>query len=468
MSKVLALIESLSNTPGRIEKEDLLMDYFMSGEREFFIGARLAFDNLITFGVKKVPEILEDDGSPGTFTFEDFLALAEKLRRRELTGHAARDAIRDAAESCHAPTWNNFYRRILMKNFGVGATDGTVNKVLAKLKAYPEAQKFVIPTFSPQLSHDGEDEKHAKKIRGVKYIDVKMDGVRINAILDKESGTVTFMTRNGQTIENFGEIRTVLEFLMERLPGSVMLDGEFMHPDGFQALMSVLRKEGADTSPCWFGMFDIVPLADFQKGRCDHSQAYRHDVLSALQTSGLIDMANASYAPTDILIADQTPLRRLRVIEKVLVDLDTPEGQVAFAEFNRRAILDGWEGIMIKDPNAPYVTKRTDAWLKKKPIIEVSLTIVGFEEGEAGKQFAGTLGALVMEGVEEGRIIKTNCGSGLTPEDRDDIWANREKFLGMVVEVTADKLTKDKDGDTWSLRFPRVKGFRGRVAGEKL
>ena len=77
------------------------------------------------------------------------------------------------------------------------------------------------------------------------------------------------------------------------------------------------------------------------------------------------------------------------------------------------------------------------------------------------------LGALVCEGVDDGKAIRVNVGSGLTDEQRDGFWQVKRDCIGMVAEVRADAITQNQDG-TYSLRFPRFKGFRGFVAGEKI
>jgi DNA ligase-1 len=105
------------------------------------------------------------------------------------------------------------------------------------------------------------------------------------------------------------------------------------------------------------------------------------------------------------------------------------------------------------------------SWLKLKPYIEVSLTVVGTEEG-TGKNL-GRLGALIVEGVDDGKLINTNVGSGLTDADRIAYWAGRDSLIGNIVELRADAVTQNQDG-SYSLRFPRFKGFRGFEAGEKL
>ena len=60
-------------------------------------------------------------------------------------------------------------------------------------------------------------------------------------------------------------------------------------------------------------------------------------------------------------------------------------------------------------------------------------------------------------------------GSGLTDDQRDEIWSNKDTVIGQVVEVKADAVTKNQDTeDAYSLRFPRFERFRGFVVGDKL
>ena len=63
------------------------------------------------------------------------------------------------------------------------------------------------------------------------------------------------------------------------------------------------------------------------------------------------------------------------------VDLSTLEGEARFVELNKAAVDGGYEGVMIKDVDAPYNCKRSHAWLKAKPFIEVTLEVVDVEEG---------------------------------------------------------------------------------------
>jgi DNA ligase-1 len=100
-----------------------------------------------------------------------------------------------------------------------------------------------------------------------------------------------------------------------------------------------------------------------------------------------------------------------------------------------------------------------------KPFIEVSLEVVDVEEGTGKNE--GRLGALVLEGVDDGQAIRVNCGSGFSDSDRTEFWANRDSLNRQIVEVRADAVTQNQDG-TYSLRFPRFLRFRGFAAGEKI
>ena len=155
----------------------------------------------------------------------------------------------------------------------------------------------------------------------------------------------------------------------------------------------------------------------------------------------------------------------VRCLDHAVVDLDTEEGYRLYTMYNKSAIKNGYEGIMLKDLDAPYECKRSTAWLKLKPFIEVSLSVADVEEG-TGRN-AGKLGALVCEGEDDGKRIVCNVGSGFTDTDRDSYWLGRGDLLGQVVEVRADAVTQNQDG-SFSLRFPRFLRFRGFEVGEKI
>ena len=428
------IIAKLEADNSRLAKEALLLEAMDEGLPEFFEGLTMALDPLVTFGVKQVPErsdVLTGQG----LAWPVFKELAEKLQNRELTGHAARDAIELAMSVATTEQWNGWYRRILIKDLRCGVSEKTVNKVAPG----------TVPVFTCALAHDSA--KHEKKMVGQKQIEIKLDGVRVITVI--QGNKVEMFSRNGKQFHNFGHIIAEIEQVIAKkpVPYDLVLDGEVMSAN-FQDLMKqVHRKENVEANDAVLHLFDIVPLENFQQGVWNKPQHVRSQYVSVWVEQ------------------NKDVLEHVQALDWEDVDLDTPEGQTRFTELNKAAVDGGYEGVMIKDPDAPYECKRTHAWLKAKPFIEVTLEVKEIEEGTGRNE--GRLGAFVCEGVDDDRQITVNVGSGFTDANRDDFWNSRNSIIGNLVEVRADAITQNQDG-TYSLRFPRFKTFRGFAVHEKL
>lgn len=427
--KPCEIIKLLRSDNSKLFKQEVISQH-MDNE-EFVEGLKYALTPLITYGVQSVPPII-DHYRAYTYneeltqsTWPKFKELLDKLSRRELTGHAARDAIIEIEEGCCSDTWNDWYRPILLKDLKAGFSEKTVNKVA----------KGTIPVFGCMLARDGAKEE--KKLVGEVLIENKYDGVRCIAIV--QNNTAILYSRNGKVFPNFPHIEAALskpEF------NNMVFDGEIMS-ENFQALMKqVYRKTDVDTSDAYMALFDVLDLLEFNEGKGKCNTVERKQILAEL--------------PFDECI---------RKVDFTRVNLDTSEGQQIFKNMNKIAIAEGYEGLMVKPVGSIYECKRSASWLKIKPIIEVTLTIIDIEEGQG--KFEGTTGALVCEGIDDGVIIGVNVGSGLTDEMRESIWNNRDDVIGQLVEIRADAITQAENGE-YSLRFPRFKTFRGFEIGEKL
>jgi DNA ligase-1 len=207
----------------------------------------------------------------------------------------------------------------------------------------------------------------------------------------------------------------------------------------FQDLMrQAQRKRDVDTSDMVYHIFDWMPLAEFEEGHCNTPQRRRTEWLETQRE----------------LIESQPALA---VTTGITVDLDVAQGHDQLQRYAEDAVALGLEGIMIKDLSAPYECRRSSSWMKLKPVLSVDLSIIAVEEG-TGKN-VGKLGALVCEGVDNGRHIKVNVGSGLTDVQRIDFWNNQDSLPGQTVEILCDVITQNQDGG-YSLRFPRFLRFR--------
>ena len=422
------IIKELESDNSRLFKEGVVENNL--NNIDFQEGLSMCLDPLITFGVKQVPESEEDgDG----LKWNDFKKDVDLLIEREKTGHAARDLIIDLMSSAKKDQWNDWYRRILIKDLRCGVSEKTVNNVAKRMDL-----EFKVPIFSCMLAHDGA--KHPKKIKGDCLVEYKYDGVRVIAIV--KNGKATLYSRNGKIFHNFPHIENALS---KSEYNNIVFDGEVMSDD-FQALMKqVYRKSGAQTDDAYLALFDILPLKEFNEGKSKLSSIERKEELNKLSKS----FENA-----------------IKLVDYEVINFDEKDGQDKFASMNKEALEKGFEGLMIKPNDNYYECKRSHAWLKIKPFIEVTLKIIDIQEG-TGKH-SGKLGAFHVEGDDDGKFFSLSVGSGLTDEEREKFWASKNKLIGRLVEIRADAITQSIEGEHYSLRFPRFKNFRGFKKDEKI
>lgn len=421
----------------RTNKEAIIKLAAEEGNNEFFDGCRIALDPLITFGIKQISE--KKDITGNGLSWEVFTLALTGLTTRNVTGNAARSMINSLMNVATFQEWNNWYRRILNKDLRCGVSEKTINKVVAK--NWPQ---YTIPVFSCQLAQDSAN--HSAKLFGEKILQRKLDGVRVLTVVYPD-GRVNQFSRNGKELVNFTHIKDQFSKTVSSIDEPMVFDGEIMSTS-FQDLMKqVHRKSDVDVKDAVLYLFDLIPLSAFENGTWSTNQLTRCKEITAWK-----DFWN-----------ETTP--NVQVLNYDIVNLNTNEGQVEFESIREQAINDGFEGLVIKDPIAPYECKRTTSWLKYKPNTEVSLTVVEVDEGTGRNK--GRMGALVCEGIDDGKFIQVNVGSGFSDDNRINYWRWRGDIIGQVVEVRADVITQNQDG-TYSLRFPRFVRFRGFEIGEKL
>lgn len=461
MLKPWEVISELESDNSRLFKEGVIKREANASNREFFEGVKQALDSMITFGIKQVEE---KSGDGKGLNPDTFWKTAEQLSTRQLTGNAAQTAVNFLRMNAKEQEWNQWYRRILIKDLRCGVSEKTINSAVKKIN-----EDYTIPVFSCQLAHDGAN--HESKVSGKKFIEVKLDGVRVITIV-YPSGTVNMYSRNGKELVNFPHIVEQFAKHAVLLREPTVFDGEVMSAS-FQDLMKqVHRKSDVQSNDAVLNLFDIVTLADFQAGVSSRTQIERSTWLKQWFEH----------------VADHMP--NVTIVGQELVDLNTTDGCARFKAINQQAIDGGYEGIMIKDPESIYETKRSYAWLKQKPYIEVTLKATAIEEG-TGKN-AGRMGAVQFDGEDDGKVISVSVGGGWSDQQRAVIWAShtgkpvawekREEgevitiievpdrsIIGDLAEIRADAATKNQDSENvWSLRFPRFKTWRGFAAGEKL
>jgi DNA ligase-1 len=434
-------IRKLNESDSRLHKEDVILQALEASvlgsvNAQIFLGfTKACYNPYVTFGVKQIPGSIgiTDAENP----WEEFNTLMVHLSKRVLTGHAARDAIQNMAERFDSDEWNTFCAPVLRRDLRAGISDKTINKICKKTD-------YEIPIFGCQLATNSEGRPEMK---GTKRLEPKLDGVRVLMVVTISDGlSVTSYSRNGKVFENFTHIEEQIKDNLTRLTAAsvntlldgFVLDGEVIG-NTFQELMrQARRKTDVQAEDSVFNIFDIIPIDDFRRGHWNAQLRKRIDTLEKMRHV-VDDMPNVELLP------------------HIMVDLDTAAGKDQLERYAKDMVNQGFEGIMIKDVEAPYECKRNTFWMKWKPTITVDLEVIGVEEG-TGRNM-GRVGALVCTGVDDGKEIHVNVGSGFSDTDRDNLWADRNLVIGRTCEILCDVITQNQDG-TYSLRFPRFVRFR--------
>lgn len=364
-------------------------------------------DSFKQFNIVKVPKVtlrlsIENDKDQ----WENFFDAADQCAERLVTGNRAVDLMWNVFQESSKEN-ESWMRKILQKNFKIGANLKTIEKV------FPG----IVKTFEVQLAEKW-DEKSLFSLPSKIRVEPKLDGVRLISIV--KDGHCQMFSRSGKAITNFDQ--TLGKELLS-LPDGVY-DGEVMDED-FTALMrQVRRKEGADVSKSYYAIFDLIPLTEWDSRISKRALSNRRlDLEAAFKDKNF---------------------QHLRVVEHFEIDRDL----ASINDLHQKFVSLGFEGAMVKNPNLPYCFGRSDAVIKVKSFNDIDLEVIGFKEG-TGKH-EGKLGSLLVDfnGVE------VSVGSGLDDFMREEIWNNKEKYLGMTAEVRYQEVTVDRYGNPNSLRFP--------------
>lgn len=100
----------------------------------------------------------------------------------------------------------------------------------------------------------------------------------------------------------------------------------------------------------------------------------------------------------------------------------------------------GYEGIIVRHFEAPYVRKRSTSMMKFKPKKQDIYRVIGYKE------------EISIEGVPKNRLGALNCialdggesfsvGSGLSDENRELMWRQKEELIGKMILVGYQHIT---------------------------
>ena len=412
-----AFFNDLASNNSRIYKTEQLRKH--AGDETLREVVRLALDPFTQFYQRKIPEyeFVGADSEHQT-SLEMAIGNLYYLSSREVTGNAAIAHLR-AILSGLEPDDAKVIERIIDKSLDCGVQVSTANDVWPGLiKEYP---CMLCSPFEQKL---------VDKIKFPAYAQMKMDGMRFNAIV--REGKVEFRSRNGKQILLLGH----LEKEFAALAGDVdcVFDGELMvmFKEDYQFAdrqtgNGILNKANKGTISDWeaslvhASLWDVIPYLYFTDGNCPVPYSKRF--------SSLTDLVNSQTTTI-------TTGKRIHLVASEIVETYEKAQEI----FNEYLTL-GYEGIILKDGSGEWEDKRAKHQIKFKGELECDLKIVAVEEG-TGK-YAGLLGAIVCESADG--VVKVNVGSGFNDAHRKNL--KEKDLVGKIVAVKYNARIKNKQGE---------------------
>lgn len=320
------------------------------------------------------------------------------------------------------------------RNCGVKYDKATIDRALKVEGAYETAKMSLedgaldislepLSPISPMLAErlDSCPDDKIEEAEDNWVADIKYDGMRIN--VHKSGGEVRIYTRDRKDVtESWPEI---VEELEEANVSEIILDGEIIgyeteereKPIPFNEFMERGNRKHNVGEQDWVPEFKVFDIIYFGGGIGDTTQKSWEERRKLLQD--IIYSEDLEYITPSELSWDSDYLYK-------------------------KALDEGYEGIIYKDPNAKYKFSRSRSWIKRKPLKDsIDCAITGAEFG-TGKR-AGLLGSFEISVMSEGVMVDIGkVGTGFTDEELE--------YLTEYFMEERTHLIKDRDGDGVELK----------------
>lgn len=357
--------------------------------------------------------------SKPTLTLEQALDFMEtKLASRELTGKDAIDAMDEVFCSVEDRD-RELLVKMINRDLRINCGRSQINKVFKDLITKPVYMRCGVFT-----------KKTAKDVSFPAIIQLKADGTYREMQISE--GKVEFLSRNGEQYEY-----TFADELASLLPdghymGEMLVVGTQHRAES----NGLLNSDNPPMDRIVFHLWDYVTPEEYTNAASKVKNTIRYDDrFERLQT--LLNNANHP---------------QLKLIESHRVS----SIQEAFGK------VTGWmeqdlEGGILKDVGGIFKDGTSKHQLKMKLEMQLEVRVTGFKEGRIGTKRESTFGAMVYE-TDDGKI-KGSC-SGFSDEQLETINGNRDWYIGKIITVGCNDITKGRDNDYYALSHPRFEEVR--------
>ena len=414
MANVNKIFEQLSATSSRLEKEAILTKH--KDNDDLKLAVFLALDPYTQFYQRKIPAY---KGKKTTMDLGSAMVALGELSRRKVTGNAAIEYLSKLLGAVSEDD-AKVIERIVQKDLSCGVQASTANKIW----------KDLVSEY-PCMLASGYEDKLIEKLNFPAIAQLKMDGMRFNAIVRGES--VEYRSRNGKevAVNNVILDATFVQMAKNVGLGDVVFDGELLIVDGKNKPLdrktgngilnkavkgTISEEEKMDVRAI---VWDIIPLNAFQSGKCPVDYETR---LGTVVTA--VDNLHVKLS------------RMVTVVETTIVN-DLQEAQKTFKTYFEA----GQEGIILKDRHGIWEDKRAKHQIKFKGELECDLKCVGWEEGTGRNK--GKLGALVLQSSDA--KVNVSVGTGFTDDMRSSL--KKKDVLDKIVTIKYNSRISNKQGE---------------------
>jgi len=404
LDNVVGKLKELAGIAGKNDKQTYVANN--KDDDDFMSLLMYRLNPFFTYKIKKFDEYIMKEKS---LTFNEFVGILNDLRMNTINDARRATVIGRLSHADH--TYVDVLEGIITKGYSIGMDTG-VNKALG--------YKF-IPSFSCMLA---APLKEGDEVLMPAIVELKLDGVRVIGHI--EEGKVTLFTRQGREL-HFPKIEH--ELLKLANGEELTFDGELISErrTDISGLCNRNLKSGYtenSESGIKYVLFDVLPTSVFD---CQGISKKQEDRTSELQRRFAGHNAKLLEIAPSFVVNTMNELRKI----------------------SNTYIEDGFEGTIVKDPNAVYFYRRNKAWRKIKVVNSCSLVVTGIEEGKGKRK--GKVGALICESSCGSLMVKV--GSGLSDAEVDLF--TRISPVGRIVEVIYNVIIRGLERDTYSLFLPR-------------
>lgn len=218
----------------------------------------------------------------------------------------------------------------------------TINYLYTTLNIKYNTNSLWLPL--PMLAEKWKDKK--KSVKYPRIVQPKLNGVRCIAVWDEGLQQVILLSRGGQVYQ-MPHIARQLKPLLQAFP-KVQLDGElYLHGMPLQNIYGIVGLEDIDQ----FDRKECLEYHIYDLAVERMNQATRHTVLSAYNI----------------------PAPSIHIVKTV-----TAIGEIAVKAWHDQFVADGYEGAIVRDPEAFYQFGfRDSCLLKMKEFLDEEFEIVG-------------------------------------------------------------------------------------------